>query len=80
VQLSLESDRAADRDGQQEGGPIQLLELLRDQTQIHNREIGTRAARIELNPALRVRGGSPLWRSPPENVLAIERPAQTATG
>ncbi len=56
VQLSFESDRTADRDGQQESRPVQMLKLLRDQIQIHSSKIGIKAARIELNPAQRDRG------------------------
>ena len=41
VQLSLEPDRPADQDGQKEGRPVQVLELLHDQGEIHNGEIGT---------------------------------------
>jgi hypothetical protein len=41
VQLSLEPDGPTDQDGQKEGRPVQVLELLRDQSQIHSGEIGT---------------------------------------
>jgi hypothetical protein len=50
VQLSLEPDCPADQDGQHEGRPVQMLELLRDQGEIHGGEIGTCAARVEVNP------------------------------
>jgi hypothetical protein len=56
VQLSFDPDRTADRDGQQESCPIQMMKLLRDKTQIHNAKIGIKAARIELNPASPDRG------------------------
>ena len=56
VHLSFDPDRTADRDGQQESCPVEMMELLRDQTQIHSAKIGINAAGIELNPAQRDRG------------------------
>ena len=54
-------DIAARITGQQQGRPIQMLELLCDQSQIHSGEIGTCAAGVEVNPLRRIRGtGSPV--------------------